>query len=242
MSINFEKCTHRILQLRTSDRGYSNFTLIELLVTIAIIAILASMLLPALTAAREKAKSNNCIANQKQLAFAFNMYFTDWNDYLLNANASSLYVDLQPYVSAKNNAYVTMKVQRCQSQVDGVDTNGAGTTASPAYGYGRNEHLANIRHPTTLNWNLIKTTNITNPASCVFTLDGKAGTLYGVSPSGSANLVFRHNGGLNISFVDGHCRSLNTRTDYVYLSADNQGWGSTFSLFWWGRTSNPSMF
>ncbi len=64
------------------------FTLIELLVVVAIIALLISILLPALGGAREQTKAVRCLANLKDIGHAMQMYFVEHNDWFPTARSN----------------------------------------------------------------------------------------------------------------------------------------------------------
>jgi len=193
----------------------TGFTLIELLVVIAIMAVLAAMLLPALSQARERARRTTCMNNLRQFAMAYEMYADDfyekfpYDKYALYGGTKTIY----PYYINSNQVFwCPSALNRRLPKPDGVigEYNSYPPTDNDWRNW-RNDWYASYAFV----FGLTTSNKSSNPVPMI----SDRGIYYtGILPSnlyGCNPLTGNHNSGINVLYLDGSVRWVNL-TDIVF--------------------------
>ena len=209
------------------------FTLVELLVVVAIIAILAAILFPVFTRARQKANQTTCTSNLKQLGAAVAQYTQDndedepISEYMNGTCAETAQASLMPYLKSTqllvcpgstasfNLAYIMgiLSINACPD-VPTVDNYALNNSVIP------NSFIVGFK-PVAL-------ATLTNPSETVAAYDGN---LSGLATNFQWDIQAVHNGTANLMFADGHVKDIPTTEGAAVARYDNPPTSNTITTY-----------
>jgi len=208
-------------------RHKRGFTLIELLVVIAIIAILAAMLLPALSQAREKARQAVCMSNLKQLGLAWFMYIDDNDGWMVDEDDGSgsggrWSVPLYQYFPPGTGVYKSSdECGSCHGTPKSTpDCWYCPSDSSPYYGmsYGMNYRFGSQYFSSYVPARYVR---LKRPSTTIVMGDANREDISCTESCWAGAHVKRHNGGDNYLFCDGHVEWLKLSDDWSEVHTED---------------------